>query len=59
MSSKETNAAKLIRNSLNSNGEAPGLRLICLVVRAFEQLLSVGSMVVIQFSKPWRAIQHR
>jgi hypothetical protein len=46
MSSSETNAAKLIRNSLNSNGDAPGRRLICLLTRAFEQLLSAGSMVV-------------
>ena len=46
MSSSETNAARLIRNLLNSSGEAPGRRLICLVTRAFEQLLSAGSMVV-------------
>jgi len=52
ISSNETKAARLIRNSLNSNGDAPGLRLICLVVRAFEQLLSAGSMVVILSSTP-------
>ena len=52
MSSKETKAARLIRNSLNSNGEAPGLRLICLVMRALEQLLSAGSIVVTLSNTP-------
>ena len=52
MSSNETKAARLIRNSLNSDGEAPGLRLICLVTRAFEQLLSAGSMVVTLSNTP-------
>src|SRR5580704_8024298 len=59
ISSNETKAARLIRNSLNSNGEAPGLRLICFVTRAFEQLLSAGSIVVTLSRTPYVSAKDR
>jgi hypothetical protein len=52
MSSSDTNAARFMRYFPNSNGEAPGRRLMLVVSLAFEQAFSEGSIVVTFSSTP-------
>src|SRR5260370_30932617 len=53
MSSRKTKAHKCIRNSPNSNGEAPGFCFTTVVTLASEQSLSAGSMVSMVSRTPY------